>query len=398
MMAAYSTFMPPNSNLMGGRTVRICVLGLRGIPQVVGGIETHCEQLIPRLQRQRPDDEFTVIGRKSYCPHSEFEYCGVRIVALPHASNKYLEAISNSAVGLFYARFYIHADVVHIHAIGPALVAPLAKALGMKVLVTHHGADYNRDRWNAFAKGVLRVGEFCAVHFADRLIAVSPSLAEQLKRRYRSQASRISFVPNGATHILQPAASERERRSLRRKFGLRGEYIVTVGRLVPEKGFDDLIRSFKRVDNPPKLVIIGGAAAGDPYVAHLHHEANDRVVFTGSLKRAEVTILLRDASLFVLASRHEGLPIAALEAAILGCPLLLSDIQPNLDLGLAQANYFKVGDKDDLRRKLAFPPATFLVDPAAILNRYDWDKVSETTSAVYSTLIENAPNELAKAH
>jgi glycosyltransferase involved in cell wall biosynthesis len=212
--------------------MKICVLGLRGFPQVFGGVETHCEQLIPRLQKHRPSDQYTVVGRRSYCQRSSFECDGVRVVALPHARNKYLEAISSTALGLLYARFHLHADVVHIHAIGPALISPLAKALGMKVLVTHHGADYDRDRWNVFAKTVLRIGEFCALRFADQVIVVSPSLTEQLKSRYRSRAERISFVPNGATHILQAPAFESERSSLLDRFGLaRGEFIVTVGRL-----------------------------------------------------------------------------------------------------------------------------------------------------------------------
>jgi glycosyltransferase involved in cell wall biosynthesis len=367
--------------------MKICVLGLRGIPQVLGGVETHCEQLIPRLQKQRPSDQYTVVGRKSYCPCSTCECNGVRVIALPHAKSKYLEAISSSALGLLYARFWLHADVVHIHAIGPALISPLAKALGMKVLVTHHGADYDRERWNAFAKTVLRIGEFCALRFADQVIVVSPSLTEQLKSRYHSRSARISFVPNGATHILQASAGESECGSVLERFGLaHGAYIVTVGRLVPEKGYDDLIHSFKSANHPSKLVIVGDAPPGDLYAERLRREAGDGVVFTGYLKPPEITALLRQASLFTLASRHEGLPIAALEAAILGCPVLLSDIRPNLDIGLPQANYFKVGDLDDLRRKLIEPHGTYLVDPAVILTRYDWDKISETTSAVYSTL------------
>lgn len=373
--------------------MKICVLGLRGFPQVFGGVETHCEQLIPRLQKHRPGDQYTVVGRRSYCQHSSYECDGVQVIALPHTKNKYLEAISSTALGLLYARFHLHADVVHIHAIGPALISPLAKALGMKVLVTHHGADYDRDRWNVFAKTILRIGEFCALCFADQVIVVSPSLTEQLKSRYSWRAARISFVPNGATHILQAPAFESERSSLLDRFGLaRGEFIVTVGRLVPEKGFDDLIRSFKSTNHPSKLVIVGDAAPGDPYAEHLRREAGCGVVFTGYLKPAEITALLREASLFALASRHEGLPIAALEAAILGCPVLLSDIRPNLDIGLAQANYFKVGDMEDLCRKLAAPHETYRVDSHSILDRYDWDKISESTSAVYSTLARTGQN------
>lgn len=46
----------------------------------------------------------------------------------------------------------IKADIVHIHAVGPALMTPLVRLLGMKAVITHHGPDYDRDKWGKFAK------------------------------------------------------------------------------------------------------------------------------------------------------------------------------------------------------------------------------------------------------
>jgi glycosyltransferase involved in cell wall biosynthesis len=367
--------------------VKICVLGLRGIPHVSGGIEMHCEQLIPRLKKRRPEDQFTVIGRRSYCPKDISEFDGVRIVALAHARGKYLETISNALIGLWYARFRLHAEILHIHAIGPALVAPLAKLLGMKVLVTHHGADYNRVRWNAFAKAVLRAGEFCAVHFADHMISVSPSAADHLRRRYRSCSSRISFIPNGSTHMTGTDTADGATQSILSRYGLnRRDYIITVGRLVPEKGIETLIHAYRDVPRPANLVVVGGASSEDRYAEYLHRESDERVIFTGALDPADIRVLLANAALFVLASRHEGLAIAALEAAASGCPALLSDIQANLDLGLPTSNYFKAGDEDDLRRKLNGPHQAYLVSSTSFLRNYDWDKISDETSAVYEAL------------
>ena len=367
--------------------MKICVLGLRGIPHVNGGIEMHCQQLIPRLKKRRPEDQFTVIGRRSYCPNDVSEFDGIRIVALAHARGKYLETISNALIGLLYARFRLHAEFLHIHAIGPALVAPLAKMLGMKVLVTHHGADYNRTRWNAFAKAVLRAGEFCAVHFADHIITVSPSAADHLRRRYRSRSSRISFIPNGSNHMTGADAGDGANQSVLSRYGLnRRDYIITVGRLVPEKGIETLIHAYRGVARPSNLVVVGGASSEDRYVEYLHRESDKRVIFTGALDPVDIRVLLANAALFVLASRHEGLAIAALEAAGSGCPALLSDIQANLDLGLPTTNYFRAGDKDDLRRKLYAPHQAYLVPSTGFLRNYDWDKISDETSAVYEAL------------
>ncbi|WP_114946223.1 glycosyltransferase family 4 protein [Microvirga calopogonii] len=370
--------------------MKICVLGLRGIPSVVGGIETHCEQLYPRLQGRRSSDSFTIIGRRSYCGDQSSQFNGVEVVALPHMKSKHLEAISNSIIALLYARFQLHADIVHIHAIGPALVAPIAKALGLTVVVTHHGTDYNRDRWHALAKGVLRIGEFCALHFADHVIVVSPSLTKNLKKRHQSRSSHITFIPNGANHVLDVTAWQAASSALLDRFNLKpGRYVITVGRLVPEKGFDCLIRSFRRSNCGMKLVIVGDAGMDQSFVDTLHREADENVVFTGYLSQPDVVVLLRHASLFVLASRHEGLPIAALEAAMSGCPVLLSDIEANLDLGFPSTSYFRVGDVEDLERKLRAPHHTFSVDRPAVLNDYDWNRISEATSQVYTRLMSS---------
>ena len=73
--------------------MKICVLGLRGLPHVMGGVETHCEQLFPLMKGLHPDDSFTIIGRKGYLPEEASEYHGLRIVSLPHARGKHLETI-----------------------------------------------------------------------------------------------------------------------------------------------------------------------------------------------------------------------------------------------------------------------------------------------------------------
>jgi glycosyltransferase involved in cell wall biosynthesis len=357
------------------------------MPHVSGGVEMHCEQLIPRLKKRRPEDQFTVVGRRFYCPTDVSEFDGIRIVALAHARGKYFETISNTLIGLLYARFRLHADILHIHAIGPALVAPLAKMLGMRVLVTHHGADYNRARWNVFAKAVLHAGEFCAVHFADHIISVSPSAADHLRRRYRSRSSRISFIPNGSNHMTGADAGDGASQLVLSRYGLnRRDYIITVGRLVPEKGIETLIHAYRGLPGPSNLVVVGGASSEDRYAEYLHRESDERVMFTGTVDPADIRVLLANAALFVLASRHEGLAIAALEAAASGCPVLLSDIQANLDLGLPTTNYFRTGDEDDLRRKLYAPHQAYLVPSTNFLRNYDWDKISDETNAVYEAL------------
>lgn len=70
--------------------------------------------------------------------------------------------------------------------------------------------------------------------------------------------------------------------------------------------------------------------------------------------------------------------------------MLLSDIQPNLDIELNAANYFPVGDVDALRRKLLANYDTFRVDRDAIARRFNWRNVSEATGQVYAAALAGA--------
>jgi glycosyltransferase involved in cell wall biosynthesis len=369
------------------RSIKICVLGLRGIPQVVGGIETHCENLLPGLKRLRPADEISVVARRHYVPSAPYMHGGVWVVPLPHAKASYLEAISNSFLGVLYAGLRLRADILHIHAIGPSLVTPLAKALRMKVVVTHHGTDYDRAKWNWVARSALRLGEAFAVLLSDRLIVVSPSLAAHLKRKFPRRAERIRFIPNGANHLASLKPDPERRRSVLRRFGLSGEpFVLSVGRLVPEKAFHELIEAFENSGVNAKLVIAGGPGIDRSYAERLCASAGDRVVFTGAVNRADLMVLLQETSLFVLPSHHEGLPIAALEAAMAGAPLLLSDIPANLDLGLPTAHYFHKGDVTELARRLAEPHQNFALRDRDVLAPYNWDYVCRETDEVYAAV------------
>jgi len=367
--------------------MKVCVLGLRGLPCVMGGVETHCEQLFPLLKKRRPEDSFTIIARTAYVSEPASEYQGLQIVSLPHANGKHLEAITNTIYGLLYARFLLHAELLHLHSIGPALMAPVAKALGMKVVVTYHSKNYEHRKWNLFARFILRIGELCAVRFADRVIAVSQCLATDLKRRFPRAAAKICFIPNGANHVNEAKSEAGSGGDLLARYGLdKNRYIIAVGRLVPEKGFHDLIEAFKSADLDCKLVIVGDADHMDRYSDHLRHQASETIVFTGFVTHDVLQGLLQNASLFVLPSYNEGLPIAALEAAVAGVPLLLSDIEPNCDLGLRPENYFSTGNVDELRHKIVQDHRLYRVDRDRILQQYNWDLVATETAKLYSTL------------
>ena len=365
--------------------MKLCAIGLRGIPDVMGGIESHCQQLYPRLVAQ--GTEVTILARSPYVKNKPYEYQGVKVIPVWAMRHKFLETFLHTFVAIFYARLFVHPDVIHLHAIGPALFTPLARLLGMKVVVTHHGADYDRQKWNAFAKGLLKLGETMAIKFANKILVVGKSLTERLQQQNPKQAHKIEFVPNGALADFDNNVSLNDLQAT----GLDIEaqnYIVTVGRFVPEKGFHDLVQAYLLTDIPQKLVIVGSTDHQDEYSRKLLSHASDRVIFAGRRDGEQLKALYKFAKLFVLPSYHEGLPIVALEAISADTPVLLSNIMPNLDIELDAENYFNVGDHADLARKLALdiPKAP----KADILAKYDWDKIAQQSLSLINQAVKKS--------
>ncbi len=357
----------------------ICVTGLRGFPHVMGGIESHCEELLPRIKAMWPAHRSVVLGRAPYLPEPVGEHRGVEIVGIPCPRSKNLEAVVSTFLAVLDAKKR-GAGLVHIHAIGPALLAPLARLLGLKVVVTHHGTDYHRAKWGLLARSALRAGEWLALNFADRVIAVSPSLAAQLKQSFPARAQAVTYIPNGTSDLPGDA----DPTLVLERLGLDdGDFLLAVARLVPEKGLHDLIDAYEQSSCTAKLVIAGSADHESEYARDLLARASDRVIFAGVQSRATLKCLYERCAMFVMPSYHEGLPIAALEAASCGARMMLSDIPANLDIGLDPQNYFPVGDVAALTDRLNADCADFQVDRDGVRARFSWDKAAADTLDVY---------------
>jgi glycosyltransferase involved in cell wall biosynthesis len=367
--------------------MKVCVTGLRGIPGVMGGVETHCEELLPRIAALAPEIEIEVCCRAPYVDPAMTSFRHVALTPLYSPTGRVSEALVSTLVGILHARRR-GADAVHIHAVGPALFAPLARLLGLGVLLTHHGADYDREKWGRGARLMLKLGEWLGVRSADRVVCVSPSLAARMKARYPARAERVEFIPNGVSTM--PPSPQSDAEVLDELALIAGNYVICVARLVPEKGIHILVEAFRRNNDTRTLVIAGAGRKDDRYAQDLlagaETGAEPRIRFLGMVPRARLGVLLRNAALFVLPSFHEGLPIAALEALACGCPVLLSDIQPNLDLGLPPSRYFPVGDIPALAIRLADHAEAREVKGLLPDTLMDWDEVAKRTAAVYRKL------------
>ncbi len=372
--------------------VRICVIGLRGVPGVPGGIETHVEQLVPGLAERGADVH--VYARQNYVAGEvPYVWRGVTVHPTWAPSNTRLEAIVHTLLALFKAR-RLKPDIVHIHAVGPSLVAPLARLMGMKVVFTHHGYDYDREKWNTLEKKVLRLGEWAGMRFAHGRIVVAKHIADAMQAKFHRN---VHFIPNGVQIDIEAADD-----TVLDEFGLtKGRYVLLVARLVVEKRQMDLIEAFLHADMPDtKLVLVGGGDARSDYAEKLRARAksHSNIVLTGSQSGARLGGLFANAGLFVLPSSHEGMPIALLEALAYGLPILASNIEANLSLELDAESYFPLGDvpalSQAMQKKLSDRkmPAQASVDVgemgSKIMARYNWTTICEQTASLYLSVLK----------
>lgn len=364
------------------RKLKVVVLGLRGIPLVEGGIETHCEKLLPIIAEKSAD--ISVIARKQYVGPREYWYQGVRIIPTWAPNQAGYEAFIHTLLGLFVAK-KMKPDLVHIHAVGPSIFTPLARLMGMNVVVTHHGADYERSKWGFWAKMILRVGEYLGMKFASSAIVISKTISDSVSKRFPKQ--RIHLIPNGV--VLPPHDSQVDVDFTLNQFGLKGvPYILAVGRIVPEKGFHDLLEALGG-RNDYKVVIAGTAQSPSPYSRALKKLAEEKgALMPGFVSGAPLRHLFRGASLFVLPSMHEGLPIVLLEAMSYNKKILASDISANLNVGLPKSCYFRAGDVRSLREAaLRELNDARQVSYAGILKKsYNWRDIAKVTMEVYKSV------------
>jgi glycosyltransferase involved in cell wall biosynthesis len=261
----------------------------------------------------------------------------------------------------------------------------LAKLFRKRCVVTIHGLDWQRSKWGGFATKYLKFGEKAAAKHADKIIVLSKNVQQYFLDTYGRETV---FIPNGisAPDIKAPNI-------IKEKYSLdKDDYVLFLGRLVPEKCPHLLIEAFKEITTDKKLVIAGGASHTSEYETELHELAsdNDNIIFTGFVEGDELDELFSNAYIYCLPSDLEGMPISLLEAMSYGNCCLTSDIPECTEVFGEHGISFKKSDKEDLRavlEKLLNSSETVNNFKAGaqkyILEKYNWDDVCAKTLELY---------------
>lgn len=360
--------------------MRIAFVGHKGTPATYGGVERHVEELGTRLVKKG----HSVISYTRW-NYNNFRglYKGIKIISLPAIPQKHTEMISHTFLSLLDL-LDKKIDIVHIHSVDPAILSSIPR-IKSKVVVTSQGQAYRREKWGPIAKSFSHLAERAYVHFPNKRIAVSKTLKKYYEEKYKCE---VIYIPNGVD--IQTV----EDTSAIKKIGLsRDEYLLFVGRIVPTKGCETLIKAFQKIKTDKKLIFAGGSSYSDEYFENLQNRNNRKIIFLGYRYGNELAQLYSHAYCCIVPSEIEGLALTLLEAMSYGMCVIYSDIPENYEAAHGVGIQFRKKDSDDLADKIKFA----LDNPSyckeiglkareRVQQEYNWDAIVAQTESVYSSL------------
>lgn len=357
------------------------MIGHKYIPSRDGGVEVAVGELAPRMAALGHD--VTVYNRGRHAGIGK-TWRDVRICSVPAIPLRGLSAVTGSFFAALRAVFGGY-DCIHFHAEGPALMSFLPRLFRIRTVVTIHGLDWKRSKWGNFASWYLKLSEKIAAASADEIIVLSRETQQYFLDTYHRDTV---YIPNG----MERPAQLPDDSALRDLDLHKDDYILFLGRIVPEKGVHYLIRAFQQTNTDKKLVIAGSPSDTEKYYEELREMAkgDDRIRFTGFVQGAVLQALFANCYLYCLPSELEGMPISLLEAMSYGSCCLTSDIAECSEILGAFGYQFRSGDAENLRTHLQ----TLCDHPEQVekcrsrMQEYiaahpDWDTVAKRTLSLY---------------
>jgi len=378
---AGSTDRSPQSR----RSLRIAILGTRGVPAAYGGFETFAEELGSRLSGR--GHEITIYGRSHVVPRGLDRYRGMRLRVLPTVRHKYLDTIAHTALSVMDAlpRRY---DIVLICNNANAPFALIPRLTGARVVLNVDGLEWERGKWGRAGRAYYRA---CA-WLSPKLPIVLVSDARVIADWYRDRHGRKTvYIPYGSDPVRQPPGEVLAR------FGLEpGRYIAYVSRLEPENNAHLVIEGYRQAGGLAglglPLLVVGDAPYATEYRRELEAAAASTpgVTLAGYVFGPGYAEIQSNATVYVQATEVGGTHPALVEAMGRGVPIIANDVPEHREV-LGDAGYFyRRNDPADLalllrqvsedqvdRDRLGIAAA------ARARAKYSWEHVTELYEALF---------------
>lgn len=369
--------------------MRIALLGTRGVPASYSGFETCVEQLGSRLVER--GHEVFVYCRRHHVKYVGEQYKGMSLIFPPTVQNKYLDTIVHTTLSSIHALTGRY-DIALYFIAGNSPTTWIPRMVGTSTVLNVDGLDWKRAKWPGFAIRYLKLAEYLATRLPTAYITDSRAVQASYEARFGSTPL---YIPYGSEVEMKPPAEVLERYKL-----VQGEYVLFVGRLVPENNVDHLIEAYRHLDTQKKCVIVGDSTYAEDYKERLHQlaEGDQRIVFTGYQFGDAYHELGSNALIFVETSAVGGTHPAVVEAMAFGNCVIVNGTPENVEtIGDAGLSY----DPEQGAKDLASVLGELLTAPDKIAalgeraehraaEKYSWEAVTDQYEELFHRLREGS--------
>ena len=390
-----------------GEALQIAILGSRGIPAEYGGAETLAEELSQKLIQMGFEVYVTCESRGFHRDN----YNGVIRIHNPSTQGKTItvptikDILATFHLLLRYPRIrLLYYTVPHA-----ALAAVIPRLLKKKVVMNADGIEWKRmvrrreyfsTGWkliSVLASWYLRWTEWLVVRVSHAVIADSREIKAYLEETYK--AKNVVYISYGARELLHSHIPAERERGVLEGFGLsRGEYYLTVGRIVAENNIHIEIEGFKRASSSKHIVIVGNFNEKDKYTSHLLtlRDNDSKIKFLNPIYDKEVLgILRKNCYAYIHAYEVGGTNPSLLEQMLFGRPIIAYDVPFHREVLQGSGIYFEA--EDDLARCIDTLEngAVDLKEIARwqarrIEEEYNWDNVAEKYDSLLKALLQES--------
>lgn len=359
-------------------TLRIAILGTRGIPANYGGFETFAEQIATCLAARGHD--VTVYAEADGPPPADTHYQGVRVRYRRRPHWGPASVLAYDCACLWDARRGY--DLVYMLGYGAAWACWWPRVFGTPVWINVDGLEWARSKWSAPARLYLRAMEWVASRTATRLIADAEAIARRFRAKY----------PHGApSHCIAYGADlVHTAPALLPQWNLEPyRYLLVVARPEPENHILEIIQGTMLHGGDWPLVVVGNVTGATPYQQHLLALAGDQVRFLGGIyDMAQLQSLRLHAAAYLHGHSVGGTNPSLLEALAAGNWVIAHDNPYNREVARDAAAYFATPEQlaerldDWVRVADAERPEHSRRARQIVADHYTWDGITDAYEAL----------------
>ncbi|WP_043562733.1 DUF1972 domain-containing protein [Actinomyces israelii] len=369
------------------QSLRIAMIGTRGVPARYGGFETAIEEVGRRLAGR--GHRVLVYSRN---PDADAPlpplYRGMRVVELPAMRRRSLETLSHTGVSIAHLLRRVHPDVAFVFNAANSLFLPALRAARIPVATHVDGLEWKRGKWGPAGQRYYRAAEAAAVRLSDALIADAQGIADYYAQEFSAPTELISYgAPQVPTRTDRLAELSLEA----------GGYHLVVARFEIENHVDVVVDGYTRSSARRPLVVVGSAPYSDEYTRRIESLADARVRLLGGVwDQALLDQLYTGALIYHHGHSVGGTNPSLLRAIGAGTAVDAFDVSFNREvLGEAGRYWSDADDVAGLVDSAEADPAAQLERGARSLERarlYDWDEVADRYEALARRLAVQGPS------